>query len=94
MRASRSASIMGKEYGGDDRMLDTVDLPVAIEPVKPMRSILNVEYASRGAVAARRALDALMRKEWELFSSDQSHSRMRPGGCDVGEAGNGGVNVG
>lgn len=39
-RASLSASIMGSEYGGEERMFETVDLPVAIEPVRPRRSIL------------------------------------------------------
>jgi hypothetical protein len=34
-----SASMMGSEYGADDRIPDTVDLPVAIDPVSPMRSI-------------------------------------------------------
>jgi hypothetical protein len=31
---------MGREYGGEERMEDTVDLPVAIEPVRPRRSIV------------------------------------------------------
>lgn len=39
-RASLSASIMGSEYGGEERMEDTVDLPVAIEPVRPRSSIV------------------------------------------------------
>lgn len=38
-RASRSASMMGRECGGEERMLATVDLPVAIEPVRPIRSM-------------------------------------------------------
>ena len=31
--------MMGREYGGDDSNEDTVDLPVAIEPVSPIISI-------------------------------------------------------
>lgn len=39
-----SASIMGRECGGDVRRVETVDLPVAIEPVRPIRSIVGVMY--------------------------------------------------
>lgn len=35
-----SASIIGREYGGEERMEETVDLPVAILPVRPRSSIL------------------------------------------------------
>lgn len=38
-----SASIMGREYGGEERMEDTVDFPVAIEPVRPRRSMMGCE---------------------------------------------------
>jgi hypothetical protein len=33
--------MMGSEYGGVERMEETVDLPVAIEPVRPRRSIVE-----------------------------------------------------
>lgn len=33
--------MMGSECGGDERIWDVVDLPVAIEPVRPMRRILR-----------------------------------------------------
>lgn len=39
-----SASIMGRLYGGELRREDTVDLPVAIEPVSPIISILTGWY--------------------------------------------------
>lgn len=32
--------MMGREYGGEDSKDDTVDLPVAIEPVSPIISIV------------------------------------------------------
>ena len=32
--------MMGREYGAEDRIEETVDFPVAIEPVRPKRSIL------------------------------------------------------
>lgn len=32
----------GREYGGDERIDATVDLPVAIEPVSPMMSIVKI----------------------------------------------------
>ena len=35
-----SASIMGREYGGWERRVETVDFPVAMEPVRPMRSMV------------------------------------------------------
>ena len=38
-RARRSASMIGRECGGWERRRETVDLPVAMEPVRPMRSI-------------------------------------------------------
>lgn len=41
LRARRSASIMGREKGGAERIEDTVDLPVAMEPVRPRRSIFG-----------------------------------------------------
>ena len=40
-RASTSASMMGSEYGRAERMEETVDLPVAIDPVRPRRSIVE-----------------------------------------------------
>jgi hypothetical protein len=33
---------MGREYGGEERIEETVDLPVAIEPVRPSSNILVV----------------------------------------------------
>lgn len=33
---------MGREYGGEERREDTVDLPVAIEPVRPIISMFAV----------------------------------------------------
>ncbi len=33
---------MGSEYGGEESIEETVDFPVAIEPVRPRRSILVV----------------------------------------------------
>lgn len=42
-RASRSASMRGRECGGEERMLATVDLPVAMEPVRPIRSMASRE---------------------------------------------------
>ena len=42
-----SASIMGREWGGEERMDETVDLPVAIEPVRPRRSILTLRGRRR-----------------------------------------------
>ena len=41
-RARMSASIIGREYGGEERIEETVDLPVAIEPVRPSSNILVV----------------------------------------------------
>jgi hypothetical protein len=41
-RAIRSASMTGREYGGLESRVDTVDLPVAMEPVRPRRSIVAV----------------------------------------------------
>lgn len=32
----------GRECGGEERREETVDFPVAMEPVRPMRSILGV----------------------------------------------------
>lgn len=32
--------MIGRKWGGRERMLDTVDLPVAIEPVRPINSIV------------------------------------------------------
>lgn len=40
--------MMGNEYGGDERMEDTVDLPVAMEPVSPMMSILREVDSKEG----------------------------------------------
>ena len=37
-----SASMIGRLYGGDVRMEETVLLPVAMEPVRPMRSMVAV----------------------------------------------------
>ena len=37
--ARRSASMMGSENGGDERICEEVDLPVEMEPVRPMRSM-------------------------------------------------------
>ena len=39
-RASMSASMMGREWGGERRREETVDLPVAMEPVRPIIIIL------------------------------------------------------
>ena len=36
-RVRWSASIIGRECGGEERMRETVDLPVAREPVRPIR---------------------------------------------------------
>ena len=41
MRAIKSASIIGRLYGGWDRIEETVDLPVAIDPVRPRSSIFD-----------------------------------------------------
>lgn len=38
-RARRSASIMGRLYGALERREDTLDLPVAMPPVRPIMSI-------------------------------------------------------
>ena len=32
--------MMGREKGGEERMVEQVDLPVAMEPVRPMSSIV------------------------------------------------------
>ena len=40
-RARRSASSRGKEKGGEERMVEAVDLPVAMEPVRAMRSMVG-----------------------------------------------------
>lgn len=37
--------MMGREWGEQERMEETVDLPVAMEPVRPMRSILGEIYS-------------------------------------------------
>ncbi len=42
-RARRSASIIGREWGGAERRRETVDLPVAREPVRPMSIIVEME---------------------------------------------------
>jgi hypothetical protein len=34
---------MGREYGGWDKRDETVDFPVAIEPVRPRRSMVGGE---------------------------------------------------
>lgn len=39
--------MMGRLWGGERRILETVDLPVAREPVRPMRSIFT--YMRDGA---------------------------------------------
>ena len=39
-RARRSASMTGRQWGGAERQADTVDFPVAIDPVRPTMSIL------------------------------------------------------
>jgi hypothetical protein len=36
-----SASTMGSECGGERRICETVDLPVAMEPVRPRRSMVG-----------------------------------------------------
>ena len=41
-RAMRSASMMGRLCGGRASRAETVDLPVAMEPVRPMTSMLSV----------------------------------------------------
>lgn len=41
-RARRSASMMGREKGGLERRSEQVVLPVAMEPVRPMRSMVRV----------------------------------------------------
>ena len=38
-RARRSASMMGSENGGEERIAEDVDFPVEMEPVRPMRSM-------------------------------------------------------
>ena len=38
-RASRSASMRGREYGAEVRSEETVDLPEAIPPVRPMTGV-------------------------------------------------------
>lgn len=49
--------MMGREYGGEERREDTVDFPVAIEPVRPIISMfavsggLDVLSESEGVVA-------------------------------------------
>ena len=35
---------MGREYGAEERIEETVDFPVAIEPVRPRSSILVVSW--------------------------------------------------
>jgi hypothetical protein len=47
---------MGREQGGEERMAETVDLPVAIEPVRPRRSILVV-YMRRRLWVSRIGVD-------------------------------------
>ena len=39
--------MMGREYGGLERRDETVDLPVAIEPVSPRRSMFSF-FSTRG----------------------------------------------
>jgi len=34
--------MMGRECGGDERSWEVVDLPVAIDPVSPMRRIVRL----------------------------------------------------
>jgi hypothetical protein len=34
--------MMGRLYGGDERIEETVDLPVAILPVRPRRSMIAI----------------------------------------------------
>lgn len=34
--------MMGREFGGEERRAETVDLPVAIEPVRPIMSIVRI----------------------------------------------------
>ena len=46
-RAMISASMIGRLYGGDVRIDETVLFPVAIEPVRPMRSIIVAVGGSR-----------------------------------------------
>ena len=43
-----SASMMGREYGGCERRFETVDLPVAIEPVRPIRSMGGGSWRGSG----------------------------------------------
>ena len=45
---------MGREYRGEERREETVDLPVAMEPVRPMISIL------RWFICCRRVLDGCL----------------------------------
>ena len=35
--------MMGRECGGEERMDETVDLPVAREPVRPIRIMVGVD---------------------------------------------------
>ena len=36
----------GRECGGDERIDETVDLPVAIEPVSPIMSIVRMVHSA------------------------------------------------
>lgn len=36
--------MMGREKGGEERIVEDVDLPVAMEPVRPMRSMAAWGY--------------------------------------------------
>lgn len=47
-RARRSASTSGRERGGEERMVAAVDLPVAMLPVRPMRSMVAGEVRLDG----------------------------------------------
>jgi len=44
--------MMGRENGGEESMVEQVDLPVAMEPVRPMSSMvaLRVQSSCEGQV--------------------------------------------
>lgn len=45
LHARQSASMTGSENGGEARIDEEVDLPVEMEPVRPMRSMSGRECA-------------------------------------------------
>lgn len=73
LRASRSASIMGREWGGEERMVETVDLPVAREPVRARRSMVVGGVGCFVSLSGEGWKDACGVKRIVVLKTERSH---------------------